>query len=86
MGKHFRVSDTRHSLFARRLCLECGFILKDDISQSIYNFKPTNSILTVWQFFPFGLSHNKGHLLCSINFEHPKNALKISFKSHFVKL
>ena len=34
IDKHFRVSDSRHSGFAMRICLECGFILKDDISQS----------------------------------------------------
>ena len=30
----FRVTDTRHSVFAMRIGLECGFILNDDISQS----------------------------------------------------
>ena len=30
MDKHFRVSDARHSGFAMRIGLECGFILKDD--------------------------------------------------------
>ena len=34
VDKHFRVSDSGHSGFAMRICLECGFILKDDISQS----------------------------------------------------
>ena len=82
LDEHIRVSDTRHSGFSIRIGLECGFILKDDISQSNYNFKPTWSILSVWQYFPLGISPNKGHLLCSINFEHPK----ISFESHFVKL
>ena len=80
MDKHFRVSDSRHSGFAMRIGLECGLILKDDISQSEYNFKPTWSILTVWQYFPFGLSPNKEHLLCSINFEHPKRRLKYLLK------
>ena len=80
MDKHFRVSDFRHSGFAMRICLECGFFLKDDISQSSYNSKPTCSILTVSQYFPFGLSPNKGHLLCSINFEHPKRCLKYLLK------
>ena len=86
MDKHFRVSDSRHSGFAMRIVLECGFILKDDISQSQYNFKPTWSILTVLQYFPFDFSPNKGHLLCSINFGHPKRRLKYLLKSHFVKL
>ena len=30
--------------------------------------------------FPFCLSPNKGHLLCSINYEHPKNRLKYLLK------
>ena len=34
VDKHFRVSDARHSGFSMRIGLECGFILKDDISQS----------------------------------------------------
>ena len=34
VDKHSRVSDARHSGFAMRIGLECGFILKDDISQS----------------------------------------------------
>ena len=59
VDKYFRVSDARHSGFTMRIGLESGFILKDDISQSQYNFKPTWSILTVWQYFPFGLSPNK---------------------------
>ena len=32
VDKHFHVSHTRHSGFAMRIGLECGFILKDDIS------------------------------------------------------
>ena len=80
MDKHLRVLDSRHSGFAMRICLECGFILKDDIFQFYYNFNPIWSILTVWQYFPFGLSPNKGHLLCSINFEHPKRRLKYLLK------
>ena len=80
VDKHFRVSDARHSGFSMRIGLECGFILKDDISQSLYTFKPTWSILTVWQYFPFGLSPYKGHLLCIINIEHPKMSLKYLLK------
>ena len=34
VDKHFRVSDARHSGFAIRIGLECGFILKDDVFQS----------------------------------------------------
>ena len=34
LDKHFRVSDAKHPGFSMRLGLECGFIFKDDISQS----------------------------------------------------
>ena len=34
VDKYFRVSDARHSEFLMKIGLECGFILKDDISQS----------------------------------------------------
>ena len=34
VDKHFSVSDTSYSGFAMKICLECGFILKDDVSQS----------------------------------------------------
>ena len=33
VDKHFHVSDFRHFGFAMKIGLECGFILKDDISQ-----------------------------------------------------
>ena len=69
VDKHFRVSDARHSGFSMRIGFECE-----------YNFKPTWSILTVQQYFLFGLLPNKGHLLCSINFEHPKMRLKYLLK------
>ena len=80
MDKHFRVSDTRHSGFSIRIGFECGLILKYEISQSYYNFKPIWSMLNVWQYFSFSISPNKGHLLCSINVEHPKLRLKYLLK------
>ena len=46
----------------------------------LIQYQPTWSILTVWQYFSFGLSLNKGHLLCSIDFEHPKMRLKYILK------
>ena len=59
---------------AKEICLECGFICKDDIFPILIQFQTFFAHLTVWQYCTFRLAFLLiiGLLLCSVEFEHPK--------------